>query len=64
MNFTQKQIKIIYEALICYKDVPFYDVDEDYWKELEKLTSMFENLNDLPEQVHKIMENLNKITKE
>lgn len=62
MVFTQKQIQIISYALLCYKDEGFQTEDE--MEDLEKLENMFADLNELPEKVHKIMENLNKITKE
>lgn len=59
MNFTQKQISIISYALLCYKDEGY--VTEDEIEDLEKLENMFADLVELPEQVHKIMENLNNI---
>lgn len=60
MNFTQKQISIISNALLCYKDESYETVDE--MEDLEKLINKFADLEALPEQVHKIMENLNKIS--
>lgn len=59
MNFTQKQIEIIHYALICYRDDGYQTEDEI--EDLEKLLNMFADLEKSPEQVHKIMENLNKI---
>lgn len=59
MNFTQKQISIISNALLCYKDESYETEDE--MEDLEKLINKFYDLEELPEQVHKIMENLNKI---
>lgn len=62
MNFTPKQISIISSALLCYRDEGYETADE--MEDLEKLINKFSNLEELPEQVHEIMENLNKITKE
>ena len=59
MNFTPKQISIISNALLCYKDESYETEDE--MEDLEKLINKFSDLDELPEQVHKIMENLNKI---
>lgn len=62
MVFTQKQIQIISNALLCYIDEGYQTEDEK--EDLEVLINKFADLNELPEKVHKIMENLNKITKE
>ena len=62
MTFTPKQIKIISNALLCYKDESYDTPDES--EDLEKLINLFADLDELPEQVHRIMENLNKITKD
>ena len=37
---------------------------EDEMEDLEKLINKFSDLEELPEQVHEIIENLNKITKD
>lgn len=60
MDFTQKQINIISNALLCYKDESYEAEDEI--EDLEKLINQFSDLEELPGQVHKIMENLNKIS--
>lgn len=62
MNFTQKQISIISNALLCYKDESYVTADE--MEDFENLENMFADLVELPDQVHKIMENLNNITKD
>ena len=60
MNFTQKQINIISNALLCYKDESYETEDE--MEDLEKLINKFSDLEELPAQVHKIIENLNNIS--
>jgi hypothetical protein len=60
MNFTPKQISIISNALLCYKDESYETEDE--MEDLEKLINKFSDLEELPAQVHKIMENLNNIS--
>lgn len=62
MNFTPKQISIIFNALMCYRDESYETEDE--MEDLEKLINKFADLEELPEKVHKIMENLCKITKD
>lgn len=48
-NFTQKQISIIYNALLCYRDESYETADE--MEDLEKLLNVFDNLEELPEKV-------------
>lgn len=47
MNFTQKQIRIISNALLCYKDESYETEDE--MEDLEILIKKFADLEELPD---------------
>lgn len=59
MNFTPKQINIIYNALLCYRDESYETADEI--EDLEKLINKFSDLEELPEKVHEIMNKLKNV---
>ena len=62
MVFTQNEIRVISNALLCYMDESLETDDER--EDLNNLINKFKDLEELPDQVHRIMEKLNKITKD